>query len=374
MVWTPPRDADSIQHHGPEGHHLEEEPMSSVQIGVDLAKSVFEVAVSDAPGMVVSRRRLSRTTFPRFLAGHPPAEVLFEACGSAHQWGREALRCGHQVKLLHPADVARYRDGNKTDRADAKALLEAVRNRDLTPVPVKSIEQQAVVALHRIRQGYLRTRTARINALRGHLRELGHTIPMGARRVAVDARAALTDDAIPVFLRDALVQLLAEIRSLEEQADAVRTSLTSLVHHMPDAKRLMTVPGIGVLTATAMVACVGDIRRFRSGRHFASWLGLTPREHSSGPSRKLGSITRKGNSYLRMLLIHGARSALRAGAVTDHPDDLRTWAKEVSIRHGHNVAAVALANKLARICWRTWRDGRDFERRAPRGEVPVTNC
>jgi len=344
--------------------------MSTIQIGVDLAKTVFEAAISETPGVVTARRRLSRAGFLRFLAAQPPAEVLLEACGSAHHWGREAARHGHHVTLLHPADVARYRDGNKTDRADAKALLEAARNHALTPVPVKSVEQQAVMALHRIRQGYLRTRTARIDALRGHLRELGHTIPVGARRVSVEARIALTDDAIPPFLRDTLVALLEEIRALEEKAESVRTTLTELVEHMPDAQRLMTVPGIGVLTATAMVASVGDIRRFRSGRHFASWLGLTPREHSSGASRRLGSITRKGNSYLRMLLIHGARSALRAGTVTDQPDDLRTWAKEVSIRHCHNVAAVALANKLARICWRTWRDGRDFERR----EVQVTHC
>ncbi len=347
--------------------------MPTIQIGVDLAKTVFEVAISEAPGVVTSRRRLSRAAFPRFLAAQAPAEVLLEACGSAHHWGRQAERCGHRVKLLHPTDVARYRDGNKTDRADAKALLEAVRNQDLTPVPVKSVEQQAVMALHRIRQGYLRTRTARINALRGHLRELGHVIPVGARRVAMEARVALADDAIPPFLRAALVALLEEIRSLEEQAESVRASLTMLVRQMPDAQRLMTVPGIGVLTATAMVALVGDIHRFRSGRQFASWLGLTPREHSSGASRRLGSITRHGNSYLRMLLIHGARSALRAGVVSDRPDDLRAWAKEVSIRHCHNVAAVALANKLARICWRTWRDGRDFERREPREEGRTTS-
>jgi transposase len=327
------------------------------------------MAVSETPGMVTSRRRLSRAAFPRFLAAQAPAEVLLEACGSAHHWGREATRHGHHVTLLHPADVARYRDGNKTDRADVKALLEAARNHALTPVPVKSVEQQAVVALHRIRQGYLRTRTARINALRGHLRELGHAIPVGARRVTMEARVALADDAIPPFLRDALVALLEEIRALEDKAESVRTTLATLVGHMPDAKRLMTVPGIGVLTATAMVASVGDIR-FRSGRHFASWLGLTPREHSSGASRRLGSITRKGNSYLRMLLIHGARSALRAGAVTKQPDDLRMWATEVSRRHCHNVAAVALANKLARIYWRTWRDERDFERR----EAQVTDC
>jgi transposase len=348
--------------------------VSTIQIGVDLAKAVFEVAISEAPGVVTARRRLSRAAFPRFLASQAPAEVLLEACGSAHHWGREAARCGHRVTLLHPADVARYRDGNKTDRADAKALLEAARNKALTPVPVKSVEQQAVVALHRIRQGYLRTRTARINALRGHLRELGHTIPVGARRVTLEARAALVDEAMPDFLKQALFELIAEIRSLEEKADAVRTALTALVPRMPAAQRLMTVPGVGVLTATAMVACVGDIHRFRSGRHFASWLGLTPREHSSGASRRLGSITRTGNSYLRMLLIHGARSALRAGTVSEQPDELRLWAKEVSNRHCHNVAAVALANKLARICWRTWRDGRDFERRAPREEGHVTNC
>lgn len=241
--------------------------MSTIPIGVDLAKTVFEVAISAAPGVVSSRRRLSRVGFPRFLVAQPPAEVLLEARGSAHHWGRAALRCGHRVKLLHPADVARYRDGNMTDRADAKALLEAIRNQELTPVPVKSVEQQAVVALHRIRQRYLRTRTARINALRGHLRELGHAIPLGARRVTVEARVALADDGIPPFLRDALVALLEEIRALEERAESVRTELTSLVGQMPDAQRLMTVPGIGVLTATAMVARVGDIHRFRSGRH-----------------------------------------------------------------------------------------------------------
>ncbi len=346
--------------------------MSTIQIGVDLAKSVFEVAVSPAPGVVVARHRFSRTAFPRFLAGHPPAEVLLEACGSAHYWGREAQRLGHRVTLLHPADVARYRDGNKTDRADTKALLEAARNESLSPVPVKSVEQQAVVALHRVRQGYLRTRTARINALRGHLRELGHTIPIGAQRVLGEARAALSADEVPGFLRDVLLDLVAEIRTLEEKAEGLRTTLTTLAKQMPAAQRLMTIPGVGVLTATALVAFVGDIRRFPSARHFASWLGLTPREHSSGSTRRLGSITHTGNSYLRMLLIHGARSALRAGAVSPHPDDLRTWAKDVTLRHGHNVAAVALANKIARICWRTWQDERDFVRREPQGEGRIT--
>lgn len=348
--------------------------MATIQIGVDLAKTVFEVALSEAPGVVSARRRLSRIAFPRFLAGQAPAEVVLEACGSAHHWGREAQRLGHRVTLLHPADVARYRDGNKTDRADATALLEAVRNQALTPVPVKSVEQQAVLALHRIRQGYVRTRTARINALRGHLRELGHVIPLGASHVAAEARTALADETMPGFLRDALITLLEEIRWLEAQAASVRAALATLARQMPDAQHLLTVPGVGVLTATALVAGVGDIHRFRSGRHFASWLGLTPREHSSGTSRRLGSITHKGNRYLRMLLIHGARSALRVGRLTDRPDALRAWAMAVAHRHGHNVAAVALANKIARICWRTWHDGRDFERRESQEGGHTTSC
>lgn len=171
---------------------------------------------------------------------------------------------------------------------------------------------------------------------------------------------------MPAFLRPALQTVLDEILALAAQAEAIRTELTRLAEQMPAAQLLLTVPGVGVLTATALVAFVGDIHRFRSGRHFAAYLGLTPREHSSGAVRRLGAITKQGNSYIRMLLIHGARSALRAGSVTRHPDDLRTWARAVAERKGHNVAAVGLANKLARVCWRVWRDGRLFERREPR--------
>jgi len=337
-----------------------------MQIGVDVAKSVFEVAVSPVPGQVRERRRLGRAAFVSFLATRPPAEILLEACGSAHHWGRELQRLGHRVTLLPPAAVARYREGNKTDRADAKALLEAARNEQVSRVPVKSLEQQAVGALHRLRQGYLQTRTARINALRGHLREFGYLIPLGAPQVVPRASAALAQDTVPALLRPALALVLDDIRLLEAKADAIRTELTRLAEQMADAQVLLTVPGIGVLTATALVAFVGDIHRFRSGRDFAAYLGLTPREHSTGQVRRLGAITKRGNSYVRMLLIHGARSALRAGVVSRHPDNLRVWACALAERKGHNVAAVALANKLARVCWRVWRDQRPFERRPHR--------
>jgi transposase len=337
--------------------------MNTTQISVDVAKSVFQVAVSHAPGRVHKRHRLSRGGFRRFFAGHEPVEVLMEACGSSHYWGRELQAMGHQVSLLPPTDVSRYRDGNKTDRADAKALLEAARNEKIDPVPVKSEEQQAVVALHRLRSGDLATRTARINAVRGHLREFGVSIPLGAARVIPLARAALEGDAVPELLHAALLGALEEIKSLEQKADAIHRQLTRLARHMPAAQQLMTVPGIGVLTATALVAFVGDPHRFRSGRHFAAYLGLTPKEHSSGRSRRLGRITKHGNSYLRMLIIHGARSALRAGHTTEQPDDLRRWALQIKARKGYNVAAVALANKLARIAWRVWRDDRPFAAR-----------
>lgn len=259
-------------------------------------------------------------------------------------------------------DVSRYRAGSKTDRADTKALLEASRNRAIWPVPVKSVEQQAVVALHRLRSGCVATRTARINAVRGHLREFGVSIPLGARRVVPCAHAALEDDLVPEFLRRTLREALEEIEALSERTAAIGGELAVLCEHMPQAKNLMTVPGIGVLTATALVAFVGDPHRFKNGRRFAAYLGLTPRERSSGNVRRLGRITKRGNSYLRTLMIHGARSVLRTAE--QHDDDLRRWALELKRRKGYNVAAVALANRLARISWRVWRDQRPFETRA----------
>lgn len=194
------------------------------------------------------------------------------------------------MTLLPPGDVARYRDGNKTDRADAKALLEAARNAALSRVPVKSVEQQAVVALHRLRQGYLRTRTARISAVRGHLREFGYVIPVGAQHVLPRAYAALAEDTVPAFLRPALESVLEEIGTLAAKAEALREDLAALARQMPAAQLLPTVPGVGVLTDTALVGFVGDVQRFRSGGDFAAYLGLTPREHSSGARRHLGTI------------------------------------------------------------------------------------
>jgi transposase len=338
--------------------------MDGTTIAVDVAKSVFEVAVSEEPGRVRERHRLSRARFRQFLAEQPSATVVMEACGSAHHWARQAQAQGHRVVLVPPHAARPYVLRNKTDRTDAKGLLEAFRNDDLRPVPVKSETQQALAALHRLRSTWVATRTARLNTLRGVLREFGVVIPTGAHHVVPQVRALLedVDSDVPGLLRDALGAALREISQLEDRIQAIERQVERAAEPALLIRRLRTIPGIGVLTATALVAAVGDVQRFPSARHFASYLGLTPREHSSGHRRHLGAISKQGDTYLRMLFIHGARSVLHHAKSKTAPatDRLRTWAVQVERLRGHNKAAVALANKLARIAWAVWRNGNDF--------------
>ncbi len=337
-------------------------------VAVDLAKNVFEIAVSEIPGRVARRHRLKRTELPVFLAQLPVSTVLLEACGSAHYWARQAARFGHRVELLPPHHTKRYRQGSKTDRSDAKAMLEAFRNEDLFAVPVKSVEQQTLGWLHRLRAGAMTTRIARLNTLRAILRELGETFPVGAARV-VPCAWALVEDAgsvVPEVLRPHLAALCAEIRELELRVERLARDLDRLGGGIEAVRHLRSVPGIGPLTATALVAFVGSVHRFASGRRFASYLGLVPKERSSGETRRLGRISKRGDTYLRTLLIHGARSVLLAAKRKSEPDALARWALGVELQRGHNKAAVALANKLARIAWSVWRDARDYEPRSLR--------
>jgi transposase len=343
---------------------------------VDLAKSVFEIAVSDRPGHVHERHRLARDRFLPFFAHREPATVLLEACGSAHHWARELQNLGHHAVLLPPHRVRPYVTNNKTDRSDAKALLEAARNQDIRPVPLKSIDQQSLAALHRLRSAWLAARTARINTVRGLLRELGIFIPLGARRVR-PAIAELLEDAdsgVPHSLRPALADSATEISELERRIADLETQLNGLAETIPDVQLLMTIPGIGPITATALVAFIGDVQRFPSGRHFASYLGLTPREHSSGLTRRLGAISKRGDTYIRMLLIHGARSVLWSAKRKTNPDPIQLWALDLERLRGHNKAAVALANKLARIAWAVWKHQRPYERRSTTPLPPDTDC
>jgi transposase len=327
--------------------------MKDKTIAVDIAKDVFEIAVSVKPGRVRQRKRVTRTRFLHFFTTLEPGKVLMEACGSSHFWGREIQKLGHTVILLPPHLVRPYRRGNKHDRADAKAILEAHRNEEIQPVPIKSVDQQILGSLHRLRSAWRDTRTARINTIRGLLREIGIFIPKGANNV-VPRVQGLGEDAesgLPDALRTYLYEACLEILELERRMEETEKQLDALAKQDPSAQRLLTVPGIGLLTATAVVGFIGDLKRFRSGRHFASYLGLVPREYSSGNSHRRGRITKRGDTYIRMLLTHGARAVLTAAKRTQQPDRLRSWALRIEKARGHNKATIALANKLARIAW-----------------------
>jgi transposase len=338
----------------------------STIIAVDLAKSVFEVAVSQKPGTVSAYHRLERSQLLEFFVRQPPATVLFEACGSAHHWARKLQALGHRTLLLPAHLTRRYRPRNKTDRADTKALLEAHRNDEVLPVPVKTLAQHDLTALHCLRSTLVAERTARANLLRGVLREQGIVLQIGtgnavagALELAADVESGLSDT-----LRFVLYDLADEIRTLEERVGNVEARLANIAKNHPLVQTLLSVPGIGLITATAVVAFVGCLQRFPSGRHFASYLGITPREHSSGAVRRLGAISKRGDPYLRMLLIHGGRSALLAAARRKTPDRFSAWAVALAARVGHNKAAVAVANKLARYAWAVAVKGTRFKSHA----------
>lgn len=341
--------------------------MHATTVAVDLAKSVFQLAVADEHWRVVETQRLTRTQFERWFLNRDVSLVIMESCGSAHHWARWLHGLGIEVKLLPAQYIRAYVKRNKTDAADAAALLEAARASDICPVRVKSVEQQALQGLHRIRSLWMGTRTSRINALRGFCREFGLAIPTGAR-TGIEAISRVLADPhsdLPDMIRGSARLLVEEIRLLEARIAQLERELAEIARHSPACTTLLSIPGIGLLTATAMVAATsGDVSHFKDARHFASWFGLTPREYSSGCSRYLGRISKKGDRYLRMLLTHGARSVLRAAAIAVDAGrevcGIRQWALAVQQRSNHNKATCALANKLARICYATLRDHEPF--------------
>lgn len=334
--------------------------MNATTVAVDLAKNVFEVAVADRQWKIIERARLTRAQFERWFDNRECATVVMEACGSAHHFARRLTGQGFEVKLLPAQYVRAYVKRNKTDAADAAALLEAARAVDIKAVAVKSVEQQALQALHRTREAWKSTRTRRINTLRGFCREFGLVVPVGAVTGIAQMARYLADEqsGLPLILRGSMRLMLEEIRLLEARIAQLETQLAAIAKHSPACQMLLTVPGIGLITSTAMVAAVGNPASFASGRRYASFLGLTPREFSSGNSRYLGRISKRGDRYIRTLLTHGARSVLRAATVARRAgreiDRLRSWALAVQARTNHNKAACALANKLARIAWAVW--------------------
>jgi transposase len=331
-----------------------------------VAKNIFELAVAGSDWRIVERHRLTRAKFAVFFVHRPGCQVIMEACGTAHHWGRRLEAVGHTVRLLPAQYVKAYVRRNKTDRADAAALIEAARCQDIRPVPIKTVEQQQVQCLHRIRSQWMNTRHRYVNTLRGALREFGVFIPMGITTGLAHIGAALAeaDNGIPDGLRPSLYEVLTEARALQGRIAAIERELAVLSRADSCVQRLREIPGIGLLTSTAIRATVGDIQRFPSGRHFASWLGLTASERSSAERRRLGKISKQGDTYLRTLLVHGARAALLAAHRTERAgkplDRLRRWALGCERLRGHNKATVAFANRIARIAWATWKYERPF--------------
>lgn len=332
-------------------------------IGLDIAKQVFQVHGVDAAGEEVVRKRLRRSAVLAFFAALPPVSIGMEACASAHYWARELRALGHDVRLVPPRYVKPYVRRNKTDAADAAAICEALRCPAIHAVPVKSAAQQAVLMLHRTRELLVRQRTMTANALRGHLAEFGVIAAQGqgglARLVAMVGDDGGLD--VPPEARGALEILAAQCNELSLKIRALEKRIVAWHKSDATSRRLATIPGVGPIVASALVASVADATVFRTGRHFAAWLGITPREWSSGMKRRQGRISKRGDAYLRRLLILGAHAVMRHSGHAGRSAD--PWLTAIRARRPAAVAAVALANKTARIAWAVMVRGETYHRR-----------
>jgi transposase len=320
-------------------------------LGIDIAKLVFHVVGMDESGHVVLRKRLARSELPAFIATLPPLRIGMEACGSAHYWARRFRDHGHDVRLIAPQFVKAYVKSPKNDTRDAEAICEAVTRPTMRFVPIKQVEQQDLQALHRVRERLIKTRTALVNEIRGLPNEYGSILPQSMRKFRPSVvhqleaeQAKLTPLSTEIFW-----QLYEEFLALEKRVAYYNEKLQALARAHPVCQRLQTIPGIGPLTATALLAAVPDAALFKNGRQFAAWLGLVPRKHSTGGKPRLLGISTRGDRYLRKLLVHGARATLRWVALKNDPRS--QWVRAIIARRGKNRAAVALANKNARIVW-----------------------
>jgi len=330
-------------------------------LGIDIAKRVFHAVGMDERGNVVVRKRLSRHDLMPFMAKLPPVLIGMEACGGAHYWARRFRAHGHAVKLMAPQFVKPYVKSNKNDMRDAEGIAEAVTRPTMRFVPIKDIDQQDLQALHRIRDRLMSARTALVNEVHGLLHEYGIVIPKGVAkfRQAVVGKLESEKDKLTSLSQELFGKLIDEFAALEKQLAYYQEKLEALATTHPECQRLMTIPGIGPLTATALVAAVSDANAFKNGRQFAAWLGLVPRQHSTGGKERLLGISKRGDSYLRKLLVHGARTTIRwVGRKTDRRSQ---WIRQLVERRGKNRTAVAVANKNARIVWALLTGHQDYQ-------------
>jgi transposase len=317
---------------------------------LDIAKNVFQVHGIDAAEKVVVRKQLRRAQVMKFFAALPPCLVGMEACATAHYWARELTRLGHQARLMPAKDVKAYVKRNKNDAADAEAICEAVRRPTMRFVGVKSAEQQGRLMQHRTRDLLMRQRTQTINALRAHMAELGIVAAQGREglKQLLEIIADKADERLPIDARASLIVLAAQLQALQTMIGAIERRI--MVQHRANeaSKRVATIPGIGVLGASAIIATVADPGAFRSGRDFAAWIGLVPRQDSTGGKQKLGPISKQGDRYLRRILVVGAHSVLKRAKQSP---EKYPWLTQLLARRPFKVVAIALANKMARIAW-----------------------
>jgi transposase len=320
-------------------------------LGIDIAKQIFHVVGMDDTGTIVLRKRLPRGALMPFIAQLSPVVIGMEACGGAHYWARRFREHGHTVKLMAPQFVKPYVKSHKNDTRDAEAIGEAVTRPTMRFVPVKGLAQQDIQSLHRARERLMKVRTALVNEIRGLLSEYGIVLPTSVSKfrkafvVKLEAeRSRLTELSHELF-----THLFDEFIEVEKRLVYYDEKLTTMGQTHPECQRLLTIPGIGPLTATALVAAVSDVEQFHNGRQFAAWLGLVPRQHTTGGKERLLGISKRGDGYIRKLLVHGARATIQwVGSKTDRRSQ---WIRQLVERRGKNRTAVAVANKNARIVW-----------------------
>lgn len=332
-------------------HNSTKEQNTITVLGIDLAKQSFQLHGIDSEGHVRLNKKLKRHQLSVFIANLPPCLIGLEACGGAHHWVRIFSQFGHTVKMIAPQFVKPYVKSNKNDAVDAEAICEAVQRPTMRFVPAKTIEQQDIQSLHRIRSQLIARRTAQSNQIRGLLLEYGIVVPQGIHRIRQAIPNILEDaeNTLTPLFRELLQSLYDELVHLNERIESLEQKLAMISANNLDCQRLQTIPGVGLLTATALLAAIGDIHAFKSGRELSAWLGLVPKQHSTGGKSTLLGISKRGDSYLRTLLIHGGRAVVR---VAHQKNDKRSqWIYDIKRRCGENISHVAVANKNARIAW-----------------------
>jgi transposase len=334
--------------------------MKTTTIGIDLAKNTFQVHGVNAHGTVTVRKAIRRDQMAKFFANLEPCLVGMEACGSAHYWARKLQGYGHTVRLMAPQFVKPYVKSNKNDAADAEAICEAVARPNMRFVPIKNVEQQAILSIHRARQGFVKARTAQANQIRGLLAEYGITVSTGVNRIAQQVPKLLDerDDELPGSFRQLIYRLMDSLKGLSRQVEELEHEIQCWHRSNEASCKLAEIPGVGPITASALVASVGDAKAFKNGRQMAAWLGLVPKQHSSGGKPTLLGISKRGDTYLRTLMIHGARSLVRYA--NEKTESASGWLLGLVARRNTNVAAVAQANKNARIAWALLAHDRKF--------------